>query len=138
MRSYEFLPHTADIRMKLRADSLSELFYAGLLGMSEILVPGFCSDSVSMEPKTTVEVEAADLTALLVDFLSEVLTLSSQNKMVFCEMHFIMLSNRDLVAELAGAPIKKFGKDIKAVTYHEAEVKQNEKGDWETTIIFDI
>jgi len=30
------------------------------------------------------------------------------------------------------------GEDIKAVTYHEAEVKKKKDGIWETMLIFDI
>ena len=37
-----------------------------------------------------------------------------------------------------GFDIEEFDDDIKAVTYHEAEVRKNGKGNLETYMIFDI
>ncbi|ELR71620.1 hypothetical protein C900_02428 [Fulvivirga imtechensis AK7] len=37
MRTIQYLPHTADIRMRLRAPAKQELFKAGLEGMGFIL-----------------------------------------------------------------------------------------------------
>lgn len=62
-----------------------------------------------------LELASLDISSLLIDFLSTILTLSYENKAIFC-----------------------FDKDIKAVTYHEAEVKKNDQGKYETTIVFDI
>ena len=31
-----------------------------------------------------------------------------------------------------------FGADVKAVTYHEAEIRQNANGEWSTVIVYDI
>ena len=37
-----------------------------------------------------------------------------------------------------GRKVKRFKEDIKGVTYHELEIKQQKDGTWETTILFDI
>ena len=42
MRSFAVLPHTADVRIHLEADSLEELLASGLEGMNAILKEGFC------------------------------------------------------------------------------------------------
>ena len=83
-------------------------------------------------------VEAPDTTALLIDFLSEVLALSQINKEIYGRMTFSHFSPTKVEATLGGVMAEKFDEDIKAVTYHEADVRQNEKGEWETMIVFDI
>jgi SHS2 domain-containing protein len=42
-----------------------------------------------------------------------------------------------LDAELEGHPVVRFGEDVKAVTYHEADV-QERNGLWSTTLVFDV
>jgi len=41
-------------------------------------------------------------------------------------------------AELARRPVDGFGEDVKAVTYHEAEIRRNAAGGFETRLVFDI
>jgi len=41
-------------------------------------------------------------------------------------------------AELRGQPVGAFGEDVKAVTYHEAEIRLNAAGGFETRLVFDI
>ena len=43
-----------------------------------------------------------------------------------------------MILKLSGTRINNFDEEIKAVTYHEANVIKNKKGLWETCIIFDI
>ena len=72
----QFLPHTADIRMKIGASTLQELFIAGTRGMNTILKEGFCDQNDQFEKKASIEIQSSDYTCLLIDFLSEVLSLS--------------------------------------------------------------
>jgi SHS2 domain-containing protein len=44
----------------------------------------------------------------------------------------------EVIATIKGNRVSYFDEDIKAVTYHEAAVKQNNEGQLETVIIFDI
>jgi len=37
VKTIEYIPHIADLRVRLEADTLEELFEAGLKGMSNIL-----------------------------------------------------------------------------------------------------
>lgn len=88
--------------------------------------------------KRIVFIEAVDRTALLVDFLNEILAMSQINKEIYNKVEFSEFRETALRAELLGYKTDEFKEDIKAVTYHEAEIKQNEKGEWETILIFDI
>ncbi|MGE5443248.1 MAG: archease [Ignavibacteriales bacterium] len=57
---------------------------------------------------------------------------------MYNEVTFKTLSPHSLEAILRGFTASSFDEDIKAVTYHEAEVKETEDGKWETMIVFDI
>ncbi len=137
MKSYKLLPHTADTRLWVEADSIEELFRGAMKGMTNIIKKGACDSKVETE-RRTIEVKSADQTALLIDFLSEVLTSSQEEGLVFCRVKFMKFSENELVADIFGRKAGGFDEDIKAVTYHEAEIKKNEKGNWETIIVFDI
>ncbi len=138
MYRYQLLPHVADVRLKLEADSLAGLFEAGLAGMNHILNEHFCRENHPMTIQQKVVIEARDETLLLIDFLSQVLTMSYRLRVIFCRMKVIRLELPHLEVELAGAPTSEFEEDIKAVTYHQAEVICRENGKWETMVIFDI
>lgn len=143
MKSYKLLSHTADIRLKVEGDTLPELFSAALLGMSGILKPDFCQKSAESRRAhfplvCEISISSPDATALLVDFLSEALTFSCEKKAVFCQVEFAEITDNSLRAKIYGGKVNKFDEDIKAVTYHEAEIKKNKKGNLETVIVFDI
>jgi SHS2 domain-containing protein len=133
---YKILEHTADVRMFVEADSLEKLFSDAVYGMMDILKPRVGDKKKKVQ--RTIVLEAVDTTALLVDFLSEVLLCAHVHKEMYDEVIFESLSPHSLEATLRGLAASSFDEDIKAVTYHEAEVKETKDGNWETMIIFDI
>ncbi len=138
MKRYKIIPHTADVRLYLTADSLEKLFETALEGMNEILKKGYCKKIKTYKSCAKISFSSIDQTALLIDFLSEVLTLSHIKKQVICRVKFTKLDSNNLNAAIFGSIIDKFDTDIKAVSYHEAEVIINDKGYYQTTIVFDI
>lgn len=135
MRRYSFIGHTADIRLHLEATTLPELFEGALDGMKALICP-----SKAIKPSSTKEIalSANDITSLLVDFLAEVLTESHIHHIVFDKIEFSELTHTHLRATIFGEKVDFFEKDVKAVTYHEANVVQDKNGMFTTTIIFDI
>ena len=139
MTAFQILPHTADIRLSVTGGTQEELFSSALKGMSYIQKKDFCKQQDELLfAREKIQAKASDKTGLLIDFLSEVLTLSHINKVVYCEVSFHKLSDTELTATVKGNKVNYFDEDIKAVTYHEAEIKQNKKNQLETVIIFDI
>lgn len=136
--SVEYLAHTADVRMRVQGKTLEGLFRDALKGMGNILKDDFCKQTHQVNRKVMVEIKASDNTNLLIDFLSQVLTQSHIENTVFWDVEIIELSEFKIRAKLSGTQVDRYDEDIKAVTYHEANVKQNKKGFWETCIIFDI
>jgi len=136
MKHYELVSHTADVRLKLEASTLEELFEVALLGMAELIKPEACSKTCDI--KNEINLSSIDPTALLVDFLSDVLTLTQTDKVIYCKIEFEKLTETEIKATIFGMTVDSFDEDVKAVTYHEAEVKKNEKGNYTTVIVFDI
>jgi SHS2 domain-containing protein len=137
--SIEYLPHTADVRMKIRAKSLGDLFVTGLEGMNKLLKEGFCRQKSNFSKSHRIHIQSNDMTLLLIDFLSEVLTYTHSEKSIFCKVEIIDLKLHEIEVFIYGMSVNDgFDEDIKAVTYHEAEVLQTKDGDWETVVIFDI
>lgn len=134
--SYSFLPHTADVRMHVSGKSLEEIFRDGLLGMVSVMKPTVPEKKEEVRREVTVEAE--DPTALLVDFLNEVLVWMHTKREAYTAVCFKKLTERSLEAEITGYRAEAFNEDIKAVTYHEADVKKVGEGKWSTNIIFDI
>lgn len=138
MRHFEILRHTADIRLKAIADNYENLFSAALEGMNYIIKRKFDKSLSLMNFKDIVNVESIDRSMLLIDFLSEVLTLSHLYKAIYHSVNFKSFTETNLTAEVEGDKVGNFDEDIKAVTYHEAEIRKNEQGLYETIIVFDI
>ena len=135
---YEFLPHTADIRMRISGTDLADLFKAGVRGMASVLKDGICSKGAAAELERSFELESSDRTALLIDFLSEVLTCCYVENAVFCAVRFTQIDETGLACTVYGFPVDHLDEEIKAVTYTEAHVVKAENGSWETDVVFDI
>lgn len=132
---YKIIGHTADLRLKVSAKSEKELFKEALAGMAAIL-----KEKPEREEKISkeIEVESPDSISLLVDFLNEALYNAYSEKAVFPDAEFEIFSENKLKAKISGYKIKEgFDEDIKAATYHEAEIKK-ENGNFAVTLIFDI
>ncbi|MFA6263627.1 MAG: archease [Candidatus Babeliales bacterium] len=136
MKQFKFIGHSADVRLYVEGSTREEFFAAALTGMSQIITPHQCSQDLNEQVE--IKVSAPDLTVLLIDFLSDVLTRIQVTKKLFCVVDFIALNDTTLHARLYGHTDEHFEEDIKAVTYHEADVKKNDRGNYETVIIFDV
>lgn len=138
MQTIDYFPHIADIRMKVTADSVSELFRAALSGMNQLLNAGECDRLRKPTINKIIQIKSPDLTTLLVEFLNEVLALSYTYRALFCALRLDHLVDGEVVCFVTGVEVSGFDEDIKAVTYHEADVKKNADGKFETVIVFDI
>lgn len=134
---YKKLPHTADIQILLKSESKEKLFTEALDAMVDIMDPVFESGD-SGSKILNLKTDSVDTTTLLIDFLSDVLAESEINNAAFKVEEILKLSDTEIEAELSMKPVQTFNEDVKAVTYHEAEVIQNDDGLWETKITFDV
>ena len=132
---YEILHHTADVRLHVTASSLEALFEEGLRGLMEVMGARPVG-AHSVRPET-LELESVNLTALLVDFLNEALVRAVTQRVLFTGASFASLGEAHLHATLASVPAESFDEDVKAVTYHEAEVRRDGER-WTTMLVLDI
>lgn len=121
--------------MRLRgiAPTLEELFAEAVPALAQLMEPGARGEPVSR----TIELDAPDVTSLLVDFLNEVLTRMHIEHAAFEETRFDSLTETALRATISGARVPGFDEDVKSVTYHEAHVARAAEG-WAVTLVLDI
>ncbi len=146
MKDFEYIPHTADIKIKVYGQTKEELFVHALQGMFQSVGPiipeckkeedrVICDD---LPIKREIIIESPDIDALLVDFLSEAIYLCDVYNEVYLDAEITQLADKKIVATLFGIAIEGFDVvELKAVTYHELSVKQI-YGVWQTYIVFDI
>jgi SHS2 domain-containing protein len=130
---YEEIHHTADWSLRVWASDLPGLFAESARGMSALsglrLSPG-------LKVNRTIVTVGPDPESLLVGFLSELIFIGEQEKLAFDEFNLRIVADR-LTAEIAGAPILSMDKAIKAVTYHNLQIRQTLEG-CEVEIVFDV
>lgn len=133
---YERLSHTADLRFRIWGRDYEELFRSAFLSMMSVLKRDIPSSKDRIARR--LKLNSQDVTNLLVDFLNEVLYNSQVNREIYTDVKFKKIGAKDLEAEIKGIKVESFDEDIKAATYHEADIKKNKEGLYETNIIFDI
>jgi len=155
MARFEILEHKADLKIRAFGKTKEELFLSMLKGMAGGLRPKIKNHLIAKQLPTVhtrqgakrlvrkakiknIKIKSLDLAALLVDFLSEVLYLTQVNREVYNGVKFNKFSDTKLEAELLGQKVERFDEDIKAVTYHQLDIRQRRDGIWEATVLFDI
>jgi SHS2 domain-containing protein len=134
--AYTVLEHTADVRLLVEGSTLAELFGEALRGMMEILKAE--RKEGGAETVRRIQLQALSRTPLLVDFLNEALCLAQTHRESYAGAQIEAITETRVEATLRGCAAESFGEDIKAVTYHEAEIRENTAGNLETVLVFDI
>lgn len=133
---YEVAQHIADVRLLVSAASVEELFAEAVRGMYAVM-RGVPAPGAQPVQRTIAVDDSADRTALLVDFLNDVLHRTHVGREMFDGVTFTRFEDVSLTATLTGIAPASFDEDVKAVTYHEADVVVLD-GVWQTTLVFDI
>lgn len=132
--SIDVIEHTADVRLRVSAASPEELFMEALRATMGLLQPDTGIHAIQRD----ITIEAADRTALLIDFLSEALSSAHARREVYENVMFTTFTEQRLQGRLLGHEAIAFGDDVKAVTYHQADVHRQPDGTWQTIIVYDI
>lgn len=140
MGSVEVFEHTADLGLRIAAESLDDLFRTA----AEALFNVITADRSTIEPR---ESEAVDLRAdspetLLVDWLNELIFRVEVRHRFYGRFDVKVADDgRSLSATIAGEPIDPdrhvFNNEVKAATYHGLFVKKEADG-WAAEVIVDI
>ncbi len=138
MKRYETFDHTADIGVRVFGRTYEEVFANAAYALFD-----FITDLDQVEERTTfsVQVEGADAEDLLVRWLNELLFLWESKGLMLKGVTFSRLDERSLAAlgrgEVFDPSRHVRNLEIKAVTYHQIQVRQMD-GTWEARVIFDV
>jgi SHS2 domain-containing protein len=135
---YEFIDHTGDIGVIVRAPTLEGLFSEAARAMMEIIADGSAARPQRSE---RIVVEGEDLAEVLRGWLGELLYRFSAGGMIFVEFAIDSVGERRLEARASGEPYDParhpLRTELKAVTYHQLGVRRTDAG-WEAQVIFDV
>ena len=138
MKRFEILDHTADIGIIVYGENLKALFENAGKAFFH-LITDLRKVRGRIERKISIEGESLD--RLMVDWLSELLYLHDVENLLFKEFEVESVGKDGLKAIAKGEPFQEgihaIKTEVKAVTYHRIEVRQ-EKGRWRAQVIFDL
>ncbi len=130
---YVEVDHIADLAIRVWGKDFNTILAIAAEGLYSVM--GVRYDTIS-QSKREIILEYLNQENLLVDFLSELLFLCEKDHLFLDSMRFEEI-NGAIVVKAKTHKIQSIEREIKAVTYHELEINENEKG-LETTITFDI
>ncbi len=133
--AFEEIEHTADRALRIYGSNLEELLLNAARGMNSLMVTKHTPCSEHQEK--FVELEAMDTESLLVDWLSELAYWAEIEMLVFHEFKIESVSPTHLRAKIYGSRVTQLEKHIKAVTYHNLEIIETDKG-LAATVVFDV
>lgn len=138
MKNYELIEHTADIRIRVKGRDLRGLFKNSAFALFDILAEKQ-KTSLNNTKRITVKQKAESLEELFVNWLNELLSLSSVKELVFCGFQIKKLDENYLKAVVKGSAIEnyKMKSEIKAATYSGLKIERTKTG-WEAEVIFDV
>jgi SHS2 domain-containing protein len=130
---FEEIPHTADWAVRVWSADMPGLLAESARAMRS-LAGVVMADAPRMERALTLE--APDRESMLVAFLSELLFFEEHEHLAFDRFEFNLGPQRASI-EMQGAPVIRFDKAIKAVTWHDLKIEEMSEG-LEVRIVFDV
>ena len=137
---YKFLSHTGDAKFQAFGKTMEDAFQNAALALTSIM---WNPAEIDDKNEETIHVSGKDKEQLLVTFLEEILYLWEGRQFMLSSCRRIsIISNEDgyqLEAVISGDSRKdtyELSGDVKAVTYHDMEIKQNKH--WTVQVVVDI
>ncbi len=139
---YQEIEHTADRALQVWGNELADLFVGAARGMYSLMAD---LDGLVATEWREVRLEAWDQESLLVDWLNELLFITEMEELLFIDCKIDSLTGTTstgptgavLVARVGGAAGQVTKAHIKAATFHDLELVQDQAG-WSTVITFDV
>ncbi|MBU1912913.1 MAG: archease [Candidatus Omnitrophica bacterium] len=142
MKPFELIEHTADVGIKVRGSTLTELFENAARGMFCVIAgEGYKAQGSKVEKKIEIYKNRDNYEEILVSWLSELLYIFNREKIYFNDFRILSLNDSGLKAEASGINIDLYQSniytEIKAVTFHNLKIEEDVDG-FSCTIIFDV
>jgi len=131
---FEFLDHTADIKIKAYGKDMEELFENLALAVTTYMSKG---KKILSSKKKIIKIKAQDSDALLYKFIDEILFLVDAKNFVISKTK-LKIKDNQLTAEFLGDDVKNYHLDhVKAPTYAEMYIKKTPSG-FEAQLVLDV
>ena len=136
MEKYKYIEHTADIQFQAFGKSIEEVFENSALAMFNAI----SEDKVKSITKKKISVKGNDNEALLYNFLEELLFLFDSEHFMLSKVNNLKIKDKELTAEVSGDEVKNYDIkiDVKAITYNNMFVKQDDKGNFVSQVVLDV
>lgn len=135
---YELFEHTADLGLRMRAESLDELFSEAGRALFSVIVANF--DAVEPVQELTFHLEGSRRDDLLFDWLAELLYTFDARHVLLSDFR-VEVQESGLAATARGEPYDphrhELDMEVKAITYHGLKVEQEADG-WLAEVIVDL
>jgi SHS2 domain-containing protein len=136
--AFQEIDHTADVGLRITADSVAALFSEAARGMFSLIV---AADRTGATETRDIRIEADDWAGLLVAWLRELLYLWHLEYKRYCEMVSWTVTDRAVVAavrvDTVDPAVHDLLGEINAVTYHQIAV-ETDGAQWTARVIFDV
>jgi len=138
--AYEYLEHTADLKIRATGKTLEEA-----LSESAKAVFGAIAGKSRVEPRLEKELTiiVREPQTLVHDFLGKLIYIFSTEHILFSEFELNLKEaiGYKLKVKARGEPYDpkkhKLVKEVKAVTYHDMKVQEEEDGTWRIEVVCD-
>lgn len=138
MKNFEILDHPADIGIKAYGKNLEELFINSVLGSISLVTD---TSKLSINLKKEIKLEGNNIENLFTKWLDEIIYLFDSEGFLIKTVHVSTLQDRYINATFEGEKFNpnkhKIKLYLKAVTYHQLEIKETKNG-WEAIVFFDV
>ena len=138
MKRFEVLDHTADIGLIVYGEDLKSLFENAGKAFFHLITD---FKKVRLRTEKRIEIRKESLERLMVDWLTELLYLHEVENLLFKEFKVESVGEEGLRARVKGESFQEgvhvIKTGVKAVTYHQIEVRKRKEG-WRAQIIFDL
>ncbi|MCS7020956.1 MAG: archease [Gemmataceae bacterium] len=136
---YELFEHTADLGLRIHAPDLNTLFAEAGQALFAVLLEDLAT--VRPDKSRTFCLANEDRELLLFDWLRTLLLAFDEDHWVFCRFD-VHIDRSTLQATAWGEPFDlqqhRPGREVKAITYHGLQLRQQPDGSWLAEVIVDI
>jgi len=137
-KKYKLIDHTADFGIQVFGSDPQELFTNAALALFDVITE---TDVLTGRDSCNITASGEDWSDLMINWLREILYLWNGKEMLIKSVQILSLSENKIFAKIyfdAFKPDRHTIKtEIKAVTYHQIQVKRSSSG-WKARVIFDI
>ncbi len=127
--TFRILEHPADLGIEAEGKTLRDAFINAAHGLMAIILD---PNTVDVREAKEVSLQSSDRERLLVQWLSEILYLYDGQGFVAKEFDIVRLTDASLEAVVRGERLDlqkhRTRLDVKAVTYHQLEIRDDEHG----------